>query len=150
MKKSLLILSRRKALGFYYISSGQCTFDMTRVRLSLLSTKMSRALAFMFSVEGRRRERGQGRRTHEGTPTQASTGLLQERHLKHRSRSGNCSNTVWFPTCTFISSDSEVGWRRLRVAAGHRLERPMTPTKCPRCDPEILGTRSRTDRPKFC
>ena len=149
----MLILSRRKTLVFYYISSGQCTFDMTRVRLALLSTKMSRALAFMFSVEGRRRKRGQERHTHEGTPTQASTGLLQERSLKHRSRSGNCSNTVWFPTYTFISSDSEVGWRRRRVAAGlqgHRLERPMTPTKCPRCDAEILGTRSRTDRPKFC
>jgi hypothetical protein len=29
---------------------------------------------------------------------------------------------------TFISSDSEVGQR---VVAGHRLERPMTPTECP-------------------
>ena len=29
---------------------------------------------------------------------------------------------------TFIFSDSEVGQR---VAGGHRLERPMTPTECP-------------------
>jgi hypothetical protein len=34
---------------------------------------------------------------------------------------------------TFISSDSEVGQR---VVAGHRLERPMTPTECP---PEVFG-----------
>jgi hypothetical protein len=34
---------------------------------------------------------------------------------------------------TFISSDSEVGQR---VVAGHRLERPMTPTECP---PRVFG-----------
>ncbi len=34
---------------------------------------------------------------------------------------------------TFIFSDSEVGQR---VAAGHRLERPMTPTECP---PGVFG-----------
>ena len=37
----------------------------------------------------------------------------------------------WFPTPSF--SDSEVGQR---VVAGHRLERPMTPTECP---PGVFG-----------
>jgi serine/threonine protein kinase len=50
---------------------------------------------------------------------------------------------------TFISSDSEVGQR---VSAGHRLERPMTPTECP---PGIFGVmlkcweQEAEDRPTF-
>ena len=50
---------------------------------------------------------------------------------------------------TFISSDSEVAQR---VSAGHRLERPMTPTECP---PGVFGVmlkcwkQEAEDRPTF-
>jgi serine/threonine protein kinase len=50
---------------------------------------------------------------------------------------------------TFVSSDTEVGQR---VSAGHRLERPMTPTECP---PGIFGVmlkcweQEAEDRPTF-